>query len=98
MTAVAEPAAALPRVDVQLQGGRRYAVRAAGDRHGPRGLAIFAVWANRQVLDSENCADTTSALLEEPAVQTQVAAFLVDSLYANVHVARPALSRRFWCR
>ena len=50
-------------------------------------LATFAVWANRQVLDADNWADTSTALLEDPAVQTQIAGFLVDSLYANVDVA-----------
>src|SRR2546430_2756746 len=49
-------------------------------------LAIFAVFANRQVLDSGNWADTSEALLENQAVRTQVSAYLVDQVYANVDV------------
>ena len=49
-------------------------------------LAIFAVWANRQLLDTENWTETSSALLEDEAIQGQTAVFLVDELYANVDV------------
>ncbi|HEU4974890.1 MAG TPA: hypothetical protein VFT50_07335 [Baekduia sp.] len=49
-------------------------------------FAIFAVWANRQALDADNWADTSTAVLQQPEVKTQVAAFLVDELYANVDV------------
>jgi hypothetical protein len=48
--------------------------------------AIFAVFANRQALDAGNWADTSGALLENEAVRTQVSAFLVDEVYANVDV------------
>ena len=50
-------------------------------------VSIFAVWANRQLLNADNWSDTSSALLAEPAVQSQLSAFLVDQLYANVDVA-----------
>jgi hypothetical protein len=46
-------------------------------------LAIFALWANRQLLDTENWTDTSSELLEDEAVRGQIAVFLVDQLYAN---------------
>jgi putative oligomerization/nucleic acid binding protein len=49
-------------------------------------LAIFALWANRQLLDTENWTDTSSELLEDDAIRGQVAVFLVDQLYANVDV------------
>jgi hypothetical protein len=49
--------------------------------------AIFAVWANRQVLNADNWSDTSAALLADPAVKAQVADYLVDQLYANVDVA-----------
>jgi hypothetical protein len=49
-------------------------------------LAIFAIWANRQLLDEDNWAETSGELLEHDAVRTQVANFLVDSVYANVDV------------
>ena len=72
----------------ELSRGRRWAVR---------GLlvvatlvtvvAIFAVWANRQVLDADNWADTSTELLENEAIRTQLSAFLVDSIYEQVDVA-----------
>jgi hypothetical protein len=50
-------------------------------------VSIFAVWANRQLLDEDNWADTSSQILENPAVQSQLAGFLVDEIYTNVDVA-----------
>lgn len=49
-------------------------------------LSIFALWANRQLLDSDNWTDTSSELLEDDAIRNQVSIFLVDQLYANVDV------------
>ena len=49
-------------------------------------VAIFAVWANRQLLDTENWTETSSELLEDEAIRSQVGVFLVDQLYANVDV------------
>jgi hypothetical protein len=50
-------------------------------------LAIFAVWANRQLLDSDNWTDSSSQLLENEEIRTQLSIFLVDELYNNVDVA-----------
>lgn len=50
-------------------------------------IAVFAVWANRQVLNAENWSETSSALLEDPTIRTQVSAFLVDEVYASTDVA-----------
>jgi Short C-terminal domain len=49
-------------------------------------LAIFAIWANRQLLNTDNWARTSSELLDKKSIRTQVAGFLVDQLYANVDV------------
>ncbi|HYI98620.1 MAG TPA: SHOCT domain-containing protein [Thermoleophilaceae bacterium] len=49
-------------------------------------LAILALWANRQLLDTDNWTDTSSELLEDDAIRNQTAVFLVDQLYANVDV------------
>jgi len=49
-------------------------------------LAIFAVWANRQLLDTDNWTDSSSQLLENEEIRTQLSIFLVDQLYANVDV------------
>jgi hypothetical protein len=50
-------------------------------------LAILAIWANRQLLNTDNWTTTSTQLLERPVIRTQVAGFLVDQLYANVDVA-----------
>jgi hypothetical protein len=49
-------------------------------------LAVFAVWANRQLLETDTWTDTSSKLLEDPEIRTQVADYTVDTLYANVDV------------
>jgi hypothetical protein len=49
-------------------------------------LAIFALWANRQLLDTDNWTDTSSQLLEDDDIRSQMSIFLVDQLYANVDV------------
>jgi len=49
-------------------------------------LAILALWANRQLLDTDNWVDTSSELLENDDIRDQVSVFLVDQLYTNVDV------------
>ena len=49
-------------------------------------LAIFALWANRQLLNTDNWTETSSELIENDAIRSQVANFLVDELYTNVDV------------
>ena len=49
-------------------------------------LAIFAVWANRQLLDTDNWTETSSELLENDEIRAQLSIFLVDELFANVDV------------
>ena len=49
-------------------------------------LAILGVWANRQFLDNDGWAATSSALLKDDAVRDQVSALLVDELYVSVDV------------
>jgi hypothetical protein len=50
-------------------------------------LAIFAVWADRQLLDDRAWDDTSSALLENAAVRAEIAGFLVDELYVQEDVS-----------
>jgi hypothetical protein len=60
--------------------------------------SLFAVWLNRQVLDTDNWTATSSELLADPLIRDQVAVYLVDELYANVDVTeeiRTALPDRF---
>ncbi|HET9121224.1 MAG TPA: hypothetical protein VFN72_11900 [Solirubrobacterales bacterium] len=49
-------------------------------------VATFAVWANRQLLETDTWTNTSSKLLEDEAIRTQVADTMVDTLYANVDV------------
>lgn len=48
--------------------------------------AILAIWANRQLLNTDNWTDTSTELLEHRVIRDQVALYLVDQLYANVDV------------
>src|SRR4051794_15458406 len=50
-------------------------------------LAIFAIWVNRQVLNTDNFADTSSKMLDNDVIRGQVSDYLVDQLYQNVDVA-----------
>ena len=50
-------------------------------------IAILAIWANRQVLNTENWTRASSEMLESPVVRARVAGFLVDELYKEVDVA-----------
>jgi hypothetical protein len=49
-------------------------------------LAVFAIWANRQLLETDTWTDTSTKLLEDQEIRTQVANTMVDTLYANVDV------------
>jgi hypothetical protein len=49
-------------------------------------LAVFSIWANRQLLETDNWVETSSELLEDEAIRTELATFMVDTLYANVDV------------
>ena len=49
-------------------------------------VAIFGVWANRQLLNTNNWTDTSTKLLENPAIRAQTATFITDQIYANVDV------------
>jgi hypothetical protein len=50
--------------------------------------AIFAVWADRQLLDSGQWTKTSSKLLANDAIQRELSSYLTDQIYANVDVAR----------
>lgn len=50
-------------------------------------VAIFAVWANRQLFNPENWSNTSTQLLQNKTVRNATANYLVDQLYANVDVA-----------
>jgi Short C-terminal domain len=50
-------------------------------------IGIFAVWANRLLFNPNNWSNTSTQLLQHPAVRSSTANYLVDQLYANVDVA-----------
>jgi Short C-terminal domain len=50
-------------------------------------LAIFAIWANRQLLSPSNWASTSTELLQKPTIRTALSSYLIDQLYANVDVS-----------
>ena len=50
-------------------------------------ISIFAVLANRQVLNANHWSDTSTALLQNDAIRTQLSTYLVDQVYANVNVS-----------
>lgn len=49
-------------------------------------LAVFAIWAKRQLLETETWTETSSELLADAEIQDAVATFLVDALFASVDV------------
>lgn len=49
-------------------------------------VAIFAVWANRQLLDTGYWKTTNQKLIASPPIKEQLSVFLTDQLYANVDV------------
>jgi hypothetical protein len=56
-------------------------------------VGIFAVWANRQMLNPDNWASTSTQLLQNAAVREATASYLIDQLYANVDVENELKSR-----
>ncbi len=51
-------------------------------------IAVFAVWVNRQALNTDNWTQTSSKLLEDDEIREQLSIYLVDQLYANTNVTQ----------
>lgn len=49
-------------------------------------VSVFSIWANRQLLETDNWVETSSELLEDEEIRTQLANFMVDELYTEVDV------------
>ncbi|MGH2982637.1 MAG: hypothetical protein ACRDK5_00030 [Solirubrobacterales bacterium] len=47
-------------------------------------LATFAIWANRQLLETDTWTETSAELLEDEDIQTAISGFMVDALFSNV--------------
>lgn len=56
-------------------------------------VGMFAVWANRQLFNPDNWANTSTQLLQNSTIRTATANYLVDELYANVDVAAEIKAR-----
>jgi hypothetical protein len=56
-------------------------------------LGIFAIWANREMLNPNNWASTSSQLLQSAEIREATTNYLVDQLYANVNVEEELKSR-----
>src|SRR5215510_13647643 len=49
-------------------------------------VSTFAIWVNRQLLETDTWTDTSAKMLEDDEIRTQVADFMVAALYENVDV------------
>jgi hypothetical protein len=49
-------------------------------------LAILATWVNRQFFDDNSWQKASKQLIQDPAIQSSLSVYLVNSLYANVDV------------
>jgi hypothetical protein len=49
-------------------------------------VAVLGAWADRQLLNTDNWVDTSSRLLQEPAIQDATANYLADQLVAGTTV------------
>jgi len=49
-------------------------------------LSVFAIWANRQLLETDNWVETSTQLLEDEAIRTELANFITDELFTEVNV------------
>src|SRR2546429_10007638 len=55
-------------------------------------VAIFALWVNRQALDTNEWTRTSTRLLQDSRIRSALSTYIVDQLYANVDVAGPLRS------
>lgn len=51
-------------------------------------LSVFAIWTERQALNTDDWVDTSGRLIQNPTIREAVGDFLVDQLYENVDVEK----------
>jgi len=51
-------------------------------------LSVFAIWTERQALDTNDWVDTSGRLIQDQTIREAVGEFLVDQLYENVDVEK----------
>lgn len=57
-------------------------------------LSVFAIWIERQALNTDDWVQTSGRLLQNQTIRAEVADYLVDQLYENVDV-REVLEEKF---
>ncbi len=51
-------------------------------------LSVFAIWVERQALDTNDWVQTSSRLLQNQTIRTALADYMVEQLYENVDIER----------
>jgi hypothetical protein len=51
-------------------------------------LSVFAIWTERQALNTDDWVDTSGRLIQNEKIRSAVGDYLVDQLYANVDVEK----------
>jgi hypothetical protein len=51
-------------------------------------LSVFAIWTERQALNTDDWVDTSGRLIQNEKIRSAVGDYLVDQLYANVNVEK----------
>jgi Short C-terminal domain len=51
-------------------------------------LSVFAIWTERQALNTNDWVDTSGRLIQNEEIRSAVGNYLVDQLYANVNVEK----------
>ena len=51
-------------------------------------LSVFAIWTERQALDTDDWVETSGRFLENETIRAELSAYLVDQLYENVDVRK----------
>ncbi|MBK8294768.1 MAG: hypothetical protein IPK93_08365 [Solirubrobacterales bacterium] len=47
---------------------------------------IFSIWANQQALDTDSWVKTSDKVLEDPAVQVELAQYITDELFDSIEI------------
>src|SRR6185295_4303340 len=56
-------------------------------------LSVFAIWTERQALNTDDWVDTSGRLIQNSTIREAVGTFLVDQLYENVDVEKELSER-----
>jgi hypothetical protein len=51
-------------------------------------LSVFAIWIERQALNTDDWVSTSGHLIQNPTIRAAVGSYLVDQLYENVNVEK----------